>query len=93
MGFNAARLEWNTIGLQALPRAVTTYNCDIASTADIKHSLLPPSSLDSPQPEGDPALPQDPPSISGGVCSSDLPTNSTTDRFAYMANYLCSQVR
>lgn len=91
MGFNAARLEWNTVGLQTPPRAVTTYNCDIASTADIKDSLLPPSSVDTPKPKGYPTLPQNPPSITGGVCSSDLPTTSTTDRFVYMANYLCSQ--
>ena len=31
MGFNAARLEWNVAGLAALPKSVTTSNCDIAT--------------------------------------------------------------
>ncbi|KAL3145645.1 hypothetical protein ABBQ32_003186 [Trebouxia sp. C0010 RCD-2024] len=91
MGFNAARLEWHTSGLQASPKSVTTSNCNIASTADVDSSLLPPPSVGTPQPTGNPTLPQDPPAITDGICSSDLPTSSTTDRFVYMANYLCSQ--
>lgn len=93
MGFNAARLEWNVAGLEASPKSVTTDNCDIATAADIESSMLPPSSVGTPQPTGNPTLPQDPPAINDGICSSDLPTTSTTDRFVYMADYLCSQVR
>ena len=92
MGFNAARLEWNVAGLKAPPKSVTTDDCDIATAADIESSMLPPSSVGTPKPSGNPILPQDPPAITDGVCNSDLPTTSTTDRFVYMANYLCSQV-
>ncbi|KAL0029335.1 hypothetical protein WJX77_000152 [Trebouxia sp. C0004] len=91
MGFNAARLEWNVAGLAASPKSVTTPNCDIATAADIESSLLPPTTTDTPQPMGNPTLPQSPPSIIGDTCSADLPTTSTTDRFVYMANYLCGQ--
>ena len=92
MGFNAARLEWNVAGLAASPKSVTTSNCDVATAADIESSLLPPTTTDTPQPTGNPTLPQSPPSITGDKCSADLPTTSTTDRFVYMANYLCGQV-
>ena len=92
MGFNAARLEWNVAGLAASPKSVTTSDCDIATAADIESSLLPPTTTDTPQPTGNPTLPQSAPSITGDTCSADLPTNSTTDRFVYMANYLCGQV-
>lgn len=92
MGFNAARLEWNVAGLQTPPKSVTTDNCEVATAADIESSMLPPSSAGTPQPTGNPTLPQDPPAITDGICSSDLPTTSTTDRFVYMANYLCGQV-
>lgn len=91
MGFNAARLEWNVAGLAASPKSVTTSNCDVATAADIESSLLPPTTTDTPQPTGNPTLPQSPPSITGDKCSADLPTTSTTDRFVYMANYLCGQ--
>lgn len=92
MGFNAARLEWNVAGLAASPKSVSTSDCDIATAADIESSLLPPTTTDTPQPTGNPTLPQSPPSITGDTCSADLPTTSTTDRFVYMANYLCGQV-
>ncbi len=92
MGFNAARLEWNAAGLAASPKTVSTSNCGTASTADIESSLLPPTSTDTPQPTGNPTLPQAPPTVTGETCSSDLPTSSTTDRYVYMVNYLCSQV-
>jgi len=92
MGFNAARLEWNVAGLAASPKSVSTSDCDIATAADIESSLLPPTTTDTPQPTGNPTLPQTAPSITGDTCSADLPTTSTTDRFVYMANYLCGQV-
>lgn len=92
MGFNAARLEWNVAGLATSPKSVTTSDCDIATSADIESSMLPPTTTDTPQPTGNPTLPQSPPTITGEICSSDLPTTSTTDRFVYMANYLCGQV-
>ena len=92
MGFNAARLEWNAAGLAASPKSVTTSDCDVATAADIESSLLPPSTTDTPQPTGNVTLPQTPPTITGDICSSDLPTTSTKDRYVYMVNYLCGQV-
>lgn len=94
MGFNAARIEWSVNGLAHPPKDVSTPGCDIATTDEIRASLLPPTTADTPQPTGNPALPQDPPTsgIQKGVCSSDLPTTSTRDRYVYLVHYLCGQV-
>ena len=94
MGFNAARIEWSVDGLAAAPKDFRTSNCDVASTADIRSTMLPPSTADTPQPTGTPELQLDPPSsgINSGVCSSDLPNNSTQDRYVYLVHYLCGQV-
>lgn len=94
MGFNAARIEWSVDGLATPPKDVSTPKCDIATTDAIRATMLPPNTADTPQPTGNPALPQDPPisGHQGGVCSSDLPTTSTKDRYVYMVQYLCGQV-
>ena len=94
MGFNAARIEWSVDGLSAPPLDVTTPECDIATTDEIRATMLPPTTPDTPQPTGNPALPLDPPTSGhqGGVCSSDLPITSTQDRYVYLVHYLCGQV-
>ncbi len=95
MGFNAARIEWSVDGLATAPKEFTTADCDIATTADIQASMLPPTTADTPQPTGTPTLPQQPPTTgtTGDVCSSDLPNTSTQDRYVYLVHYLCGQVR
>ncbi len=94
MGFNAARIEWSVDGLATAPKEFTTVDCDIATTADIQASMLPPTTADTPQPTGTPTLPQQPPTTgtTGDVCSSDLPNTSTQDRYVYLVHYLCGQV-
>ena len=94
MGFNAARIEWSVDGLATAPKTFTTTDCDIATTADIQASMLPPTTADTPQPTGTPTLPQQPPTTgtTGDVCSSDLPNTSTQDRYVYLVHYLCGQV-
>ncbi len=95
MGFNAARIEWSVDGLATAAKAFTTTDCDIATTADIQASMLPPTTADTPQPTGTPTLPQQPPTTgtTGDVCSSDLPNTSTQDRYVYLVHYLCGQVQ
>lgn len=94
MGFNAARVEWAVDGISMLNIDVSTEDCDIATTDAIRATLLPPTTADTPQPAGNPSLPQNPPTSGhqGGVCSSDLPTTSTRDRYVYLVHYLCGQV-
>ena len=79
MGFNAVRIEWSVDGLATAPKDFTTPDCTIATTDATKASMLPPTTADTPQPPGDPTLPQDPPTsgYNGDVCSSDLPNPST----------------
>ena len=91
MGFNAVRIEWSVDGLAATPEDFQTDSCDIATTADIQATMLPPTTADTPQPTGNVTLPEDPPTISNKVCSADLPTNSTQDRYVYLVHYLCGQ--
>ena len=94
MGFNAVRIEWSVDGLATAPKDFTTPDCTIATTDAIKASMLPPTTADTPQPTGNPTLPQDPPTsgYTGDVCSSDLPNTSTQDRYVYLVHYLCGQV-
>lgn len=94
MGFNAARVEWSVDGLDTPVKDVTTPECDIATTDEIRATMLPPTTADTPQPTGNPGLPQDPPTSAHqkGLCSSDLPTTSTQDRYVYLVHYLCGQV-
>lgn len=92
MGFNAVRIEWSVDGLTTAPKDFQTDSCSIASTADIRSSMLPPTAADTPHPSGSPTLPQDPPTISNKVCSADLPNTNTTDRYVYLVHYLCGQV-
>lgn len=91
MGFNAVRIEWSVDGLAATPKTFSTDSCHIATTADIRSSMLPPTTADTPQPTGTPTLPEDPPTIPKGVCSADLPNTSTQDRYVYLVHYLCEQ--
>lgn len=91
MGFNAVRVEWSVNGLAASPKDFQTDNCPIATTDDIRSSMLPPTTADTPQPTGNLTLPQDPPTIANKVCSADLPNTSTQDRYVYLVHYLCQQ--
>eukprot|EP00884_Botryococcus_braunii_P018123 jgi/Botrbrau1/4995/Bobra.0396s0021.1 len=94
LGFNAIRLPFSFDDVNGLGQPPINYQgvCAVPSTDAIKETLVPPSYPQSAGPLAGTSLPsQAPPAVTGNMCNTALPNNSTYKRFVWVVRYLAQQ--
>lgn len=91
MGFNAARTKWSVDRLDTPLKDVTTPECDVATTDEIRATMLPPTTADNPQPQAAQPYHRNPPQVGtrrGCAAQTYLPPLHRTDMSTLFTTYV-----